>query len=38
MFDPFLSDYRPNNSRVPGAIFGEIGGHKSAADLQDLLT
>jgi hypothetical protein len=38
MFDPFLSNYRPSNSRVPGAVFGEIGGHKSAADLQDFLT
>jgi hypothetical protein len=36
MFDPFLSNYRPN-SRVPGAVFGDIGGHKSAADLQDFL-
>lgn len=40
MFDPFLSDYRPENSRVymPQAVFGEIGGMKSLADVQDLLT
>jgi hypothetical protein len=38
MFDPFLSDYRPrDNSRVPVAVFGEIGGQKSLADVQDLL-
>jgi hypothetical protein len=38
MFDPFLSDYRPHNSRVSGAVFGEVAGQKSLADVQDLLT
>ena len=38
MFDPFLSDYRPNPRVSRDAIFGEIAGHKSAADLQDFLT
>jgi hypothetical protein len=35
MFDPFLSNYRPQNS---GVVFGEVLGQKSVADLQDLLT
>lgn len=43
MFDPFLSDHRHRpfacqNSKVPQAVFGEILGQKSLADLQDLLT
>src|SRR5271170_5710890 len=35
MFDPFLSDYRPQNS---GVVFGEVAGQKSLADVQDFLT
>ncbi len=43
MFDPFLSDHRHRpfacqNSKVPQAVFGEILGQMSLADLQDLLT
>jgi len=41
MFDPFLSDYRPQNSRVLadfGSDFGEVLGQKSLADVQDFLT
>jgi hypothetical protein len=39
MFDPFLSDWRPgDNSRVRGAVFGEVTGHETMADMQDLLT
>jgi hypothetical protein len=34
-FDPFLSDYHPQNSRV---VFGEIAGQKSLADVQDLVS